>query len=345
LHGALLDFTGNRDWRNRIFCPSLGQYRDLYVYLPPGYCSDRTYPLLIWLHGFSTDERVFACHIVPIIDDLIASGRIPPLIAAGPDGSVSSSRFSLVRAGSWYVNSRRGRYADYIRNDILQFLQRNFSVSQRRYGRAIGGFSMGGFGAFSLGMENPELFGIVAGISPCVNVRYVGPHGGYMDDYQPGRWRLRSRFDPFEVVGSYYGGLLKIRAWQLYAAVAGDACEAAKLAAKHNPLELLARDDVQRAAQRYYIAYGKRDEMNIDAQVESFLEAARKHGIEVDVRVYPRGGHSIAFMVNAFPELMLWLANQFQLEPDAAAASAPAGKPSASDRIRCATRAQVLGRH
>ncbi|HID23620.1 MAG TPA: hypothetical protein EYP14_14655, partial [Planctomycetaceae bacterium] len=152
MHGTILDFTGNRHPRNRLFCPSLGRYRDVYVYLPPGYTPEHTYPLLIWLHGFSTDERVFACHLVPIVDELIATGRIPPLIAVGPDGSVRS-RFPLVRAGSWYVNSRHGRFGDYICKDIVEFVERNFSVAAHPAARAVAGFSMGGFGAFCLGME------------------------------------------------------------------------------------------------------------------------------------------------------------------------------------------------
>ncbi len=318
LRGTILDFTGNRDLRNRLFCASLAEYRDLYVYLPPGYSRERIYPFLIWLHGFSTDERVFACHLAPIMDELIASGRIPPLVAVAPDGSVRS-RLLFVGAGSWYVNSQHGRYADYVRKDVVEFMERNFSITRQRYGRALAGFSMGGFGAFSLGMENPDLFGIIAGISPCLNLRYIGLQGRYLDEYQPGQWRLRSSFNPFEVVGSYYCGLLKIRTWQLYAALADNACEATKLAAKHNPLELLTRDEVQRARQRYYIAYGEQDEMNIDAQVQSFIEVANKHGIELDVRVYRRGRHSIAFMVEAFPELMVWLGAQFQRDQAPAA--------------------------
>ena len=44
LHGTLVDFTRNSGCDHRMYAPSLCEYRDMYVYLPPGYDRSRQYP-------------------------------------------------------------------------------------------------------------------------------------------------------------------------------------------------------------------------------------------------------------------------------------------------------------
>src|SRR5258708_37578964 len=59
LAGHVDDYTTNHGPDNRIESPSLGQKRDIYVYVPPGYDPAKRYPLMIWLHGLSQDEQSF----------------------------------------------------------------------------------------------------------------------------------------------------------------------------------------------------------------------------------------------------------------------------------------------
>src|SRR5437867_2365068 len=120
LRGTLLDFTRNSGCDRRIYSPSLCECRDLYVYLPPGYDPQGSYPLLIWLHSYTNDEREFAKDVVQLIDRAIACGQLPPLVVAAPDGSLTGNSH-YVPLGSWYVNSSRGRFADYITEDVLTF--------------------------------------------------------------------------------------------------------------------------------------------------------------------------------------------------------------------------------
>ena len=86
LHGNIVDYTHNSRNDNRIWSESLCEKRDLYLYLPPNYDSNKAYPLLIWLHGFSQDENVLINYVVKPFDCAIASGKLPPLIIAAPDG-------------------------------------------------------------------------------------------------------------------------------------------------------------------------------------------------------------------------------------------------------------------
>src|SRR4051812_1581902 len=71
LKGRLVDHTDNHGHDNRIWSRSLFQYRDLYIYLPPGYDKKQAYPIIYFLHPFALDERCFL-HVIPAIDEAIA---------------------------------------------------------------------------------------------------------------------------------------------------------------------------------------------------------------------------------------------------------------------------------
>lgn len=306
LSGTLLDFTHNSGRDHRIYSPALCERRDLYVYLPPGYDPKGSYPLLVWLHSYTDDECEFAKHVVPVLDRAIARGTLRPMVAVGPDGSLGGGRHYL-SFGSWFVNSPRGRFADYIMQDVIGFVEQNFAVSKDRDSRAIAGFSMGGFGAYNLGLKHRDQFKLVGGISPALNLRYTGPGGDYQAHFDPDAWSLRSDFRSMEVLGRFAGGLVRVRPLVIVRPVWGRGPDAAARIAVENPVELLDQLEVKSGEQDYYVGYGKHDELNVDAQVESFLHVASRRGISVQTRVYPGGRHTRTFMVSAVPDLLHWL--------------------------------------
>src|SRR5438093_6259289 len=104
LCGQLLDFTCNHGSDRRIWSPALGQCRDLYVYLPPGFNPAREYPLAIFLHGAAQDENFFRQELVGPFDRAIAQGLLPPVIIAAPDGSVHG-RVTLLQPTTFWANS------------------------------------------------------------------------------------------------------------------------------------------------------------------------------------------------------------------------------------------------
>ena len=75
LKGRIVDHTSNHGHDNRIWSRSLHQWRDLYIYLPPGYTKTERYPIMIFMHPFALDEKVFL-RLVPAIDEAIASGAL-----------------------------------------------------------------------------------------------------------------------------------------------------------------------------------------------------------------------------------------------------------------------------
>ena len=75
-------------------------------------------------------------------------------------------------ANSSYRNMPRGgpQYYDYLTGELIEMINWMFPVSRKREDTFIAGLSMGAFGAFVIGMNNPETFSHVA----CMSGSYRG---------------------------------------------------------------------------------------------------------------------------------------------------------------------------
>ena len=266
LCGKVIDYTNNHGADRRIWSPSLGQKRDLYVYLPPGFDPCRQYPVMLWLHGFTQDEHSFLVHVTAQLDHMIVSGRLPPVIVASPDGSLTG-RGSYFSAGSFFVNSKAGNFEDYVVRDVWSFITQNYPIRPEREAHVIAGVFMGGFSAYNLGIKYQDTFKIIVGIFPPVNLRWVDCHCRYMGNFDPCCWGWRTQLDRgFEVLGRFYG-LFTVRVKRVIDPLFGRGPEALAAVSRENPIEMLDTFNVQNGVQDMYIAYAGRDEFNIDAQV------------------------------------------------------------------------------
>lgn len=122
------------------------------IYFPPDYdTSNRSYPVLYLLHGYSDDETgwIQFGEANSIADKGIADGDFSPCIIVMPDGKVS-----------WYVNSFDGKdpWEDMFVQEFIPFIEKEYRIRSKKEFRAIAGLSMGGYGALELSMRNPELF-------------------------------------------------------------------------------------------------------------------------------------------------------------------------------------------
>lgn len=311
LHGRVVDFTHNHGQDRRIWSPALGERRDLYVYLPPGYDPHKQYPLAIYMHGFLQDEVSFVDIAVPRFDEAIACGRLPPLIIAGPDASVHGLD-CIATTGTFFRNSKLGNFEDFLVNDVYTFLLTHFPIRPEPEAHALLGVSMGGGAAFAKAFKFPDKFRVVASAFPPLNLRWVSCRGKYFDDFDPGCWGWRTDFTHGrEAVGVFYGGLVKVRMrsmmYPLYGRRNPDMSE---LVAQENPIEMLDSIPVPPGLFQLYIGYGGKDEFNIDAQVESFLHRARERGIAVTVDYRPDGKHDEKTALAMLPAMQRWLGAQ-----------------------------------
>jgi S-formylglutathione hydrolase FrmB len=306
LAGQVLDFTNNHSQDRRIYSPALGEKRDLYIYLPPGYDPKQHYPAMLWLHGLGYDEKNFL-DIVPIFDRAVRASLLPPMIIVAVDGTINGKP-SLFNSGSFYVNGRRGNFEDSTIQDMWGFAKKYFPIRPERDAHVIAGASMGGFGAFNLGFKYRQEFGHLCGILPPLNMRYGDATGRYLVDYDPKNFALRPVDRRNEVVGIFYS-VIWIRNRRVLDPILGrrpisDPTQAVSL---ENPYEMIDRLQIRPDEFKMFIGYGKKDEFNMDAQVESFLAKIQPMGFKPTVYVAPEGRHNIKTAATFFPGFCAWL--------------------------------------
>lgn len=307
LQGRVLDYTANHGSDHRIFSRSMWERRDLYVYLPPNYTPNRRYPLIIFLHGFASDEQSFL-KVVPQVDEAICKGTLPPVIIAAPDGSCRGEP-SLHEPATFFVNSKAGDFENFVLIDVWDFMMSNFPIRPEREAHVLAGVSMGGGAAFDLGMRNRDCIGVVAGVFPPLNLRWIGCDGDYMAKFDPKHWAWREHItNPHEPIAIFCGGAIKIRLSHLLGPTFGISDDALVEVAQHNPIELIDRTRLRNGELEMFVAYVGRDEFNIDAQVESFLYLAKHRGLGVYVVYDPLGHHDASSAQKLVPPLLNWLA-------------------------------------
>ncbi len=126
-----------RMWYYRFQTAAIGWNPGVNVLLPDDYrTSGRTYPVLYMLHGGAEDFRQF--DFLGIRD--LTAGK--PIIVVMPDGG---------HAG-WYCNPVTSfvgprNWETFHMAQLIPWIDANFRTYAEYDGRAVGGFSMGGFGA------------------------------------------------------------------------------------------------------------------------------------------------------------------------------------------------------
>jgi S-formylglutathione hydrolase FrmB len=310
LHGQIVDYTHNHGADRRIWSDALGQKRDVYVYLPPRFDAAKRYPLIIALHGYAQDERAFLKYAVDDYDQAMASGCLPPAIMVVPDGSVDGDG-CRTNSGSFFLNSKAGRFEDFVMQDVWDFAMKNYPIRPEREAHVLLGVSMGGGAAFNLGIKYRDRVQVVAGIFPPVNTRYVDCHGRYMSHFDPDCQGLRTDVSRgHEVVGRFYGVVLIPLKRLLDPIYDRKDPSVIDQLSRDNPFEMLDAYNVKEGELSMFIAYAGRDEFNIDAQVESFLYKTKQKGLTVDVAYDPKGRHDYHTVVKLQPSLFDWLSKR-----------------------------------
>ncbi len=169
-----------------FFSPSLNRTWSYTIYLPDGYdSSGLKYPVVYLLHGNGGNENdwVNNSNIQAIMDDMIASEEIPPVIVVTPDCGTT-----------WYVDRKENMESAFIK-DLVPEIDTKFRTVAEREGRVLAGFSMGGYGSLRFAFIYPEMFCAAGLISPAIyfpeppensSARKVGVFG---DPYETEIWK------------------------------------------------------------------------------------------------------------------------------------------------------------
>ena len=142
--------------------PSLKLTRRMHVYTPPGYqAMTQKLPVLYLLHGGGGNDASWTTmgQANFILDNLLAEGKIEPMIVVMPAGNVPGSRTAMG------AGPDQDLFAKDFLEGIIPYVEANYKVSGQRQSRAIAGLSMGGVQTLNIAFWHPQLFSYVIPLS------------------------------------------------------------------------------------------------------------------------------------------------------------------------------------
>jgi enterochelin esterase-like enzyme len=133
----------------RFPSPATGNEYTAQVYLPPGFRRDgEAYPLIVVLDGTAYTTTIPS---PAILDALIASGRIKPVVAVFLE--TSSGRANLLSCSR--------PFSDVLATDVVPRVRSSYHAGLGARDTAIGGSSLGGLASTCAAIAHPDVFGNV----------------------------------------------------------------------------------------------------------------------------------------------------------------------------------------
>jgi enterochelin esterase-like enzyme len=127
----------------------LGNKRRVWVYTPSAYATDNpAFPFLILFDGW---RYLHAVPTTTILDNLIAAGAIPPLIAIFIDCLDQPTRTRELTCSQPFIG--------FLADELLPQLRQQYNLSADPTQAMIAGSSYGGLAAVFAALQRPDLFG------------------------------------------------------------------------------------------------------------------------------------------------------------------------------------------
>ncbi len=143
------------------------------IYLPPQVSNGEKVPVLYWLSGLTcSDENFMQKAGAQRMAAELGIAIVAPDTSPRGDDVADDDGYDLGKGAGFYVNAtqapwnRHYQMYDYIVNELPEIIEAAFPVSDKR---AISGHSMGGHGALTIAMLNPERYSSVSAFSPICN--------------------------------------------------------------------------------------------------------------------------------------------------------------------------------
>ncbi|MBV6422137.1 MAG: hypothetical protein DAHOPDDO_03426 [Ignavibacteriaceae bacterium] len=150
-HGILYDTT--------FYSTNLGNSRPIRVYLPPGYSTSESYPLVVFHDGLAYIAEAYANNV---LDYLISQNRIQPLIGVF---------VPPVNRDEEYVGSLQNQFAAFIAEELIPYIDVRYRTMLNADKRATVGISNGGNIALWIAYNYPNVFGLTGSYSG--NIQYT----------------------------------------------------------------------------------------------------------------------------------------------------------------------------
>jgi enterochelin esterase-like enzyme len=149
---------------------TVGTTRKMQVYTPPGYTTDKKYPVLYLLHGIGGDETEWERFATPdvLLDNLIADGKAVPMIIVMPNGRAQKNDRADAGMGAAPAFAKFERD---LLDDVIPTIQSRYSTYTDREHRALAGLSMGGGQTLNFGLTHLDTFAWLGSFSAAPNTK------------------------------------------------------------------------------------------------------------------------------------------------------------------------------
>lgn len=129
------------------------------VLLPAAYAeSEEPLPVVYFLPGYTArnDPETMPDAIGEVLN------AVEPMIVVTVVGANELG-------GGWYTDSAAvGNWEQAIVTEVVPYIDEHYRTIATRDARGLAGHSMGGYGAFTIGMKHPDVFGAVFALSPAI---------------------------------------------------------------------------------------------------------------------------------------------------------------------------------
>lgn len=150
---------------------TVGTKRKMQIYTPPGYSSEKKYPVLYLLHGIGGDETEWQRFAQPdvLLDNLIAEGKAVPMIVVMPNGRAQKNdraEGDVFKSAPAFATFERD-----LLDDVIPTIESRYSTLTDPEHRALAGLSMGGGQSLNFGLAHLDTFASIGGFSSAPNTK------------------------------------------------------------------------------------------------------------------------------------------------------------------------------
>ena len=161
------------------YSPIRNNTRRCFVYTPPGYDKNQSerYPVLYLQHGWDEDETGWSTQgkMNFIMDNLLAEGKIKPMLVVMDNGDISGLPRNVVNWDSVQSITSTGKgkveFQDLIVKEIIPMIDSNYRTIPDRDYRAMAGLSWGGLQTFEIVFNNIDKFAYLGAFSGAIRLR------------------------------------------------------------------------------------------------------------------------------------------------------------------------------
>ena len=147
-----------------FYSTALGIEKSFNIYLPESYDEgDKRYPVVYLFRGHENEWRDQG-NIRNIVNNLVSEGEIGEMIIVLPgitfEGSFLGFPINMLNPGPHeeFPGLGSGQFEDYMINDLIPYVDKNFRTIAERIYRATDGFSAGAYSSIYIALKFPELF-------------------------------------------------------------------------------------------------------------------------------------------------------------------------------------------